>query len=219
MEALLWHPARFTALELRVWDAARGTPGAGVLEIAGAVGAHRDSVGRALKRLEAADAILRDRDAFAPASCLAVAPPAADSGADPAGNGDPTSTFGPRAEEFPHDICSEKGLMVTAGARISDPSGTFGGANGDRGGTARPPLPRHGEPAYDAGSRAPGGISGPKCARAGGIGEVPENSDSSGTPDPANGDPSGTLMVTPAACNSDPSGTFSAVNGDRRGTH
>ncbi len=51
LERVLWHPAAFTVLELKVWSAIRRAGPMGVGQAAEAVGSHRVSVGRAARRL------------------------------------------------------------------------------------------------------------------------------------------------------------------------
>lgn len=84
LEALLFHPADLTSLELRVWHFVRSNPRSGTLEIAEGLHVNRKSVGRAAKRLlrfglvqEYPQRPLRSRDAagrLTPTGYLALEP-------------------------------------------------------------------------------------------------------------------------------------------------
>jgi len=54
LKRLLWHPAGFSALELRVWSLLASDPRLRVSQMALILRVHQDSVGRALRRLRRA---------------------------------------------------------------------------------------------------------------------------------------------------------------------
>ncbi len=83
LEAVLWHRAGFSVLEMKVWSYVRRSGLAGIAETAGAVGAHRVSVGRAAARLRDAGLLAGDgpqgrqpgTQAFAGKRFVALDPP------------------------------------------------------------------------------------------------------------------------------------------------
>ncbi len=60
LEPLLWHPAGFSVLELKVWSTIRRRGPTGIVEAASVVGGHRVSVGRAIRRLRDAGLLAGD---------------------------------------------------------------------------------------------------------------------------------------------------------------
>lgn len=60
LEAVLWHRAGFSVLEMKVWSYIRKNGPSGVADIARAVGGHRVSVGRAAARLRDAGLLAGD---------------------------------------------------------------------------------------------------------------------------------------------------------------